>query len=292
MSDTELRASLLALEIAPAEAILTPSACMLYALSIGLGASVNAESAQAYVYEKDLRVFPTMATVMGRPEDWMRWPGLDRLGRRALHGAQNLVMTRPFRAGARIRCLTRIVEVLDKGEGRGAVIVVERRLFSEDDLVATLRWTVFFRDGGGFGGPSRSEIAPPPVARPPCGPVTTLTLPVRPDAALIYRLNGDLNPIHADPAVARAAGLERPILHGLQLYGSAAAAILDAKRWSPDGLLRLDMRFSNVAYPGETLAVDLWDADGGIAFQVRSPDRGVQVAEAGFLQMREPNLDA
>jgi acyl dehydratase len=98
--------------------------------------------------------------------------------------------------------------------------------------------------------------------------------PVREDAALLYRLTGDLNPLHADPGFAARAGFDRPVLHGLCTYGMTLKAVVDTLLDGETGRVRAyTTRFAGVAYPGETLRVRMWRAPGAVRVTVGAPER-------------------
>ncbi|SAI65835.1 acyl dehydratase [Bordetella ansorpii] len=255
---------------------------MLYALGIGLGYDPMDERQLPYVYEeKTLRAFPTMSVVLGYPGFWMRDPraGIDWV--RVVHGEQRLTMHAPLPASGAVVGKTRVSHVVDKGADKGAIVVSERTLHGEDGkLLATLQQSTFCRGDGGFGqGDAPPEALP---ATPDAKPDRSCTLQVAPNAALLYRLNADPNPLHADPQVARRAGFERPILHGLCTYGVAAHAIV--RTWcdyDADRLTSLNARFSSPVFPGETLQCDMWRTESRIRYRVRAVERDVVVISHG-----------
>jgi acyl dehydratase len=141
--------------------------------------------------------------------------------------------------------------------------------------------TTFARADGGFGGPSGP--VKPVHALPERAPDMAADIATRPEAALIYRLSGDPNPLHASPAVAREAGFERPILHGLCSYGVAGRAILETCcEGDPSRLRRLDLRFSSPVYPGETIRTEIWRDGGEVSFRARVVERDVVVLNNGL----------
>ena len=259
---------------------------MLYALGIGLGEDPLDAGQLRYVYEKDLRAFPTMSVVLGYPGFWMRDPraGIDWV--RLVHGEQRLALHAPLPAQGTVIGRSRITHVIDKGADKGALVIAERTLHDEAGThLATLAQTTFCRGDGGFGLGDAPPAALP--AAPARAPDRQLQLRVSPRAALIYRLSADMNPLHADPEIARKAGFERPILHGLCTYGMAARAIVQA--WA-DGdagrLVQLDVRFSSPVYPGETLAFDMWREDNEIRYTARSVERGIQTLNCGVAKVK------
>jgi acyl dehydratase len=198
---------------------------------------------------------------------------------RLVHGEQGIVIHRPFPIGGEVIGRSRITGLVDKGAGRGALLYSEKVVLDgvDETLLATTTSTTFLRGDGGFGG--ASGPVRPPHAVPGTAPDHVVDLPTRPEQALLYRLNGDDNPLHADPAAAAAAGFPRPILHGLCTLGVVGHALLrtlggyDAARFQA-----LDLRFSAPVFPGETIRTEIWD-DG--AFQARVVERDVLVVSNG-----------
>lgn len=254
---------------------------MLYALSLGLGSDPLSADALPFVYEGaagGLRALPTQAVVLGFPGFWAKEPdtGIDWV--RLLHGEQRMRIHRPLPASCSIVGLNRVERITDKGAGKGAILVNERRVeTAAGELLATLQQVVFLRGDGGYseldGGQPSDE--PLPALRPTPderAPDFVDTRSIRSEAALLYRLLGDTNPLHADPAVARAAGFERPILHGLATYGMAACAVIrQCAGNDPARLKAFDIRFTAPVFPGETLETQIWRVDGQPGrFQLRA----------------------
>lgn len=256
---------------------------MLYALGVGLGADPVDEKQLQYVYEPGLKALSTMAVVLGSPGNWLSDPatGVDYL--KVVHGEQWLELHRPLPAEGTVAGRSRVSAVVDKGAGKGALIYVERRLFSRpgDEPLATLTMSIFARGDGGFGGPA-SAPAPPLHALPEGPPERTCDLPTLPRQALLYRLSGDYNPLHADPKVARAAGFAVPILHGLCTYGIAGHAILRSYcDYDSHRLRALQVRFSAPVYPGETIRTEMWRERGVVSFRCRALERDAIVLSNG-----------
>ncbi len=260
---------------------------ILYALGVGFGADPLDADELRYVYEKELSAVPTMAAVLASPGFWMRERkelGIDFL--KLVHGEQGVTIHSPLPAAGALIGESRVSRIVDKGEGKGAVMHVEKTLTAEADgrLIATVEMVLFLRGDGGFskdgGG---DEAAPPAPAVPEGEPDARIELPTRADAAVLYRLSGDINPLHIDPAVAAKAGFEKPILHGLATYGNACRGIIarycdhDASR-----LRSIRARLTSPVYPGETLVLECWRAGGNeIAFRASVKERGVQVLANG-----------
>ncbi|CAI09349.1 MaoC family dehydratase [Aromatoleum aromaticum] len=255
---------------------------LFYALSLGLGADPLDAGQLRFVYEKGLSAFPTMPVVMCQPTGWAVDPRAGLNYRMMLHGEQGLVVHRPLPVSGRLRGDTRVVEVIDKGEGRGALLYLERQITDAASgvLYATVKGTVFARADGGFGGPSGPSRD---VHAIPAGePDAVIDMPTLPQSALLYRLNGDRNPIHADPEAAQSAKFPQPILHGMCTYGVAAHAILKQFcNYDPVALRELDVRFSAPMFPGETVSVALWKRGAIVSFRARIKSRDATVLDNG-----------
>jgi acyl dehydratase len=273
---------LLALEIPEIEHNYTERDTILYALGLGLGQDPLDEEALAFVYEGRLKALPTQALVLAYPGLWVRDldTGIDWV--KVVHGEQDVVLHRPVPVAGAVVGATRVVDVIDKGPGKGAIVLSEKRLFEKQSgaLIATALQTIICRGDGGFGGPPRA--APKPHALPDRAADLVVDLPTRPESALIYRLSADMNPLHADPAVARAAGFPRPILHGLATFGLTGFAVLKAYcGYDPARLKSLAGRFSSPVFPGETIRTELWRDGGVIGFRARVVERDIVVLNNG-----------
>lgn len=261
---------------------------MLYALGLGLGADPLDRTELRFVYEDGLRALPSMGVILGYPGFWLSDPRAGADWRKLLHGEQGIEILKPLPAGGTVVGRTRVLDVVDKGAGKGALVLTERSISdgSSGDLLCRLTSTSFLRGDGGFGGPSGPSQPPHPIpARAPDVEIVRKTLP---QAALIYRLSGDYNPLHADPDVARSGGFERPILHGLCTFGVASYAILvGACEGDPDRLASLDVRFTAPVYPGETIVTQIWtEADGAVSFRARVAERDLVVLNNGRATLR------
>jgi acyl dehydratase len=253
---------------------------MLYALGVGLGRDPLNARELPFVYEKGLRVLPSFATVAA----WGSNPPVEQMGinyLKVVQGDQAIVLHKPLPATARVSAAGRVSGVVDKGP-KGAVIFREVVLtdLADQQKLATLTSSIFARDDGGFGGPSEEGPEPHAVPRRPAD--CRVEIATRPDQALLYRLSGDRNPLHADPEVARRAGFDRPILHGLCNFGVTCHAVLAAFAESnPARMASHQLRFSAPMFPGETLAVDLWQDGHIVSFEARSLERDVLVIKNG-----------
>ena len=254
---------------------------MLYALGIGLGADPLDANELPFVYENGLKAVPTLATVLAMTEGYSRLFARSGINfARVVHGEQAVELHRPLPPEGEATAASRIAAVYDKGE-KGAILIVETTLTGKGgEALATLRSAIFARADGGFGGPSEGEAAPHP--RPDREPDRTLDIPTRPDQALLYRLNGDRNPLHADPAFAKLVGFPRPILHGLCTFGITCRAVLQAyAEFDPARVRSHQARFSAPVFPGETVSVDLWRDGDVVAFEARVKDREAVVIKNG-----------
>jgi acyl dehydratase len=255
---------------------------ILYALGVGCGADPMDRTELPFVYEDGLKALPTMAVVLGYPGFWLKDPATGVDWRKILHGEQGLVIHKPLPASGTVIGRTRVTEIVDKGPGKGALLYSDRDVLDKatGDLLATLTSTTFIRGEGGFGGPSGPS--PAPHALPERAPDVAVDLKTLPQAALIYRLSGDDNPLHADPDVAAAAGFERPILHGLCSYAVAGRAVLKACCGNdPTRLKRFDLRFSAPVMPGETIRTEIWRDGSTVSFRARVVERDVVVLNNG-----------
>lgn len=252
---------------------------MLYAVGIGA-------QELCFTYEQGLRALPTMAMVLAYPGFLWRDPAYGVDWKRILHGETSLQLSGPLPVEGEVVGRTTIDAVLDKGAGKAAIILSSRTL--EDgsgNRLATIRNALFLRGAGGFGG--KAEGAPQPHALlDGRAPDHVVSLPTLTGQALIYRLSGDYNPLHIDPAVAREAGFERPILHGLCSYGIAGRAILATLCGNdPARLRRLDVRFSSPVLPGETIRTEIWnEGDGCAGFRSTAEERGIVVLNNGYAE--------
>jgi acyl dehydratase len=253
---------------------------ILYALGVGMGRDALDEQELDYVFERGtLKTVPTLATVLTRSA-LLRDCGFDYA--KVLHGEQRLVLHRPLPPAGRVIADSRVVAAYDKGRDKGAVILTETRVRSAEDgePLYTLGSTTFARGDGGFGGPAGS--GPEPHLLPERAPDLVCALETRPDQALLYRLSGDRNPLHADPALAKRVGFPAPILHGLCTYGTACRAVLqNVCAYDHTRIVGFDVRFSSPVYPGETIATEIWVDGKTVSFRCRVPARDATVINNG-----------
>lgn len=256
---------------------------IIYALGVGLGADPMDEGQLRFVFEeRDFEVLPTMAAVMCTPGFWVRDPETGVDWHKVLHGEMGIELHAPLPPEATITATNRVVDIIDKGAGKGALLYQERTVTDKVSgaALATLTSTTFARGDGGFGGHAGPQPAPHEL--PDRAPDTVCDLATLPQAALIYRLSGDPNPLHADPEIARKAGFARPILHGLCTLGVAGHAILKACcGYDAARLKSMKLRFSAPVYPGETIRTEMWIDNEVVSFRARVLERDAVVLNNG-----------
>ena len=280
--------TLLAWEFPVTKLSYTEKDVILYALGVGLGADPVDETELRYVYERELAVLPTFAAVLGHPGAWYQDPrtGIDWV--HVLHGEQTATWHAALGPADTLSCRVAVTDVEDKGPGRGALVRWRRSLSRGSDgaLVATLDSVLFCRGDGGFGGTPRPKKGADQWPESP--PALTVTRRMSLRAGLIYRLSGDLNPVHVDPEVARRAGFDRPILHGLCTFAVAGWALVSAAAKGDAARLNsMHARFRAPVYPGETLRTEIWPVTGGVRFRTSSVERNLVVLESGSADIVE-----
>jgi acyl dehydratase len=262
---------------------LTARDTMLYALGVGA-------DELAFTYEDGLKALPTMAVIMAYPGFFWREPELGIDWKRILHGEQSTEIHAPLPVEGQLRGETKIEAIYDKGADKGAIARAVRRIYDEGagTHIATATMHTFLRGNGGNGGNGGSEGSPPaPHPLPERAADEIVTLATAGNQAAIYRLSGDYNPLHIDPEVAKAAGFDRPILHGLCTYGVAGRALLKALCGNdPARLGRMDVRFSAPVYPGETIETEIWrEGNGKAAFRSKVTERDLVVLTNGYAEI-------
>jgi acyl dehydratase len=247
---------------------------ILYHLGLGAGVPPTDERELEYVYEgRELKVLPSFSCVpaLYMLDDIDDVEGLEYDVNLVLHGEQDLIVHAPLPSSGAVRSSGRITELWDKGKAALCVFEVETRNAEDDQLLATNRFSLFLRGAGGFGGergPKTSQTTP---ERAPDGVIERTLLPQQ---ALIYRLSGDKNPVHADPELASKAGFDRPIIHGLCSYGMVLKAVVDELlEGRPERVARWSARFADVGFPGDTYAISYWREGERIEVHVAAKDR-------------------
>lgn len=269
-------------DIPQVEQTLTKRDTILYALGVGLGADPTDLNQLQFVYEDNLKALPTMAIILGYPGPWHAAPGTGVTRSHVVHGEQGFVIHRPLPVEGDIIGKTRVVSILDKGKDKGALLLTacDVRDKASNELICTLTSTTFCRADGGFGGPSGPVKPAHPV--PDTAPDLACDLLTLPQAALIYRLSGDYNPLHADPAYAAKAGFKMPILHGRATFSVAGHALVKSVcGYDPVKLKSMEGRFSSPVYPGETIRTEMWVKGKEVTFRSTVPARNVTVLNNG-----------
>ena len=262
---------------------------ILYHLGLGAGDPATDPNELEYTYEKNLKVLPSFAVVANvrgaQSGGGMRkMEGLDYNPAMLLHGEEEVIIHKPLPTEAKISTETRVVDVFDKG--KAALLIMETAAKDEDgDPLYSVRMSLFLRGEGGFGGPEGPKPANVPPDRAPDGVIERTTLP---QLALIYRLSGDKNPLHADPEFAARGGFDKPIIHGLLSYGLCCKAIVDELL---DGdvtrVASYGARFAGVGFPGETYLISYWKEGDKILLAANSKERdGAKIISNAAITLR------
>ncbi len=260
---------------------------ILYHLGIGAGVPPTDANELTYTYEKSLKVLPSFAVVVkfAPMGDILNMPGLEFNPFMLLHGEQDVEVHNPLPPTAEgVTGQMKIADVYDKGKAAVAILEIHAKDASGTPLF-TNRMALFLRGEGGFGGPPGPKTGNVAPERPPDG---TIESPSFPQQALLYRLNGDKNPLHADPDFAAMGGFDRPIIHGLCSYGITLKAIVDTVL---DGdvtkVARYQARFAGVAFPGETYVTSYWKEGNTILLQAKAKERDAMVISNAAVTVRE-----
>jgi len=255
---------------------------MLYALGVGAGAEDPLEELSLTTENTEgvsLEILPTYAIVLAQRTRGLSIPFGDFDPAKLVHAQQELSLHRPLSVEGEV-CLTNTISsIWDKGSGALVTIETQGTVPDTEQPWFTSRASVFIRGEGGFGG-ERGPSSTSNIPERDCD--EQLTVATRPDQALLYRLSGDRNPLHTDPAFAANGGFPRPILHGMCTYGVTARAVLRAAELSPSSLQSITGRFSKPVFPGENLTISMWREDDGIRFQTQDSDGDI-VLDQGVL---------
>jgi acyl dehydratase len=280
----------------PAERSWTSKDALLYALGVGAGAL------DPTGFELDLttensagvqqRVLPTFTTIVGQGGGGRASLG-DFDPAMLVHAEQTIRLHGEIPTEGTVSTTTTVAGMYDKGSAGLVVLESESRHAASGEVAFASRSALFIRGVGGFGGPRNPEgdeetaLAAEPL--PTREPDEVVTYTTRPDQALLYRLSGDRNPLHSDPAFAKRAGFDRPILHGLCTYGFTGRALLHTVCGSdPARFGAMRSRFSKPTMPGDALTIAVWDigdrAKGAYRFRTET-QRGETVIDAGLFQL-------
>jgi len=253
----------------------------LYALGIGAAENPLDPKELSLVYEMSgegfhtlptFAVVPAMRIIYDQFKKGVKAPGLNYGFERLLHGEQYTEVKRPLPPSAKLTHKVRIKDIYDKGKN-AVVITAVTSTDEQGEEIAYNELTSVIRGAGGWGGDrgpqGETNVAP---ERKPDAVVEEKT---HPNQALLYRLSGDINPLHADPSFATTFGFERPILHGLCTFGFAARAVINSfSKGDPRYFKSIKVRFAESVFPGETLVTEMWrDGDSKIVFRTKVKER-------------------
>lgn len=248
---------------------------IIYNLSVGYGQDPMDLAQLPFVYENGLSASPTMASVLAAPGFWLMDPGTGIDWKHVVHGQAGFVIHQTLPSAGRMIGTTVVDEIYDKGAGVGALLEVHRdiRNAADNALIATVYGSLFCRADGGFGG--KRGITEPMRPVPTRAPDAIFEHRTLPQQALLYRLNGDFNPLHIDPRVAEKAGFKQPILHGLCMQGIVGHALLRLTcDYQSQRLRELFTRFISPTYPGEAVRVEVWsEPEGRLQFRALAVER-------------------
>jgi acyl dehydratase len=258
---------------------------ILYHLGVGAGVPPTDRGELEYTYEKNLKVLPSYGVipVFGALGGLGNTPGLSFNFAMLLHGEQDIEVHQPIPTEATVTSSGQIAGIYDKG--KAALVVLEVKTKDEaGKALFTNRFSLFLRGEGGFGGESGPKAGNEAPTRAPDGVIASPTLPQQ---ALIYRLSGDKNPLHADPDFAKMGGFDKPIIHGLCSYGVVCKAIVD-KVLGGDvtKVARYQARFAGVGFPGETYLTSYWKDGDKILIQAKSKERDAIVISNAAITVR------
>jgi len=253
----------------------------LYALGVGAAKDPTNEADLALVYEmsgKGMKVLPSFGVlpainmVFSQAKQGISAPGLNFGFDRILHGEQYTELTRPLPTHAKLTTKATVKTILDKG--KGAVVGTEFLTYDETgDVLIKNEVTTFVRGAGGWGGergPSVEVNVPPDRA-----PDKVVEQKTDENQALLYRLSGDWNPLHADPSFAKNFGFAKPILHGLATYGFATRAVINAfaPEADPRYVHSIRVRFAATVLPGETIVTEMWKEGNKVIFRCKNKEK-------------------
>jgi acyl dehydratase len=272
--------------VAPAEASWDRDLVILYHLGVGAGVPPTDPNELSYTYEQNLKVLPSFAVipVFGSFMGGMAGvPGLQINPVMVLHGEQDLELRKPIPTSAKVTNQGRVAAIYDKGKAGVIVLEVTTKDQKGEELYVN-RFSIFARGEGGFGGdpgPKATNQAPDRK------PDYVKESPTLPQQALLYRLCGDKNPLHADPEFAKMGGFDKPILHGLCSYGVVCKAVVDTVLGGDvTKVARYQARFAGVVFPGETIVTSMWKEDNKILIDAKTKERESAVISNAAITVR------
>jgi acyl dehydratase len=259
---------------------------ILYALGVGVGIEDPTDSsALRFVYERELVALPTLAIVLAAPSFWLDDPALGMDWKKVLNAGQELRLHAPLPIEGEVTTTLHIDALWDKGAAKGALMESHRDVRdATGTLLASISQAHILRGDGGFGGTDKPPVDEPEI--PSRAADAIVDLPTRRDLALLYRLSGDYNPLHIDPAVATAAGFDKPILHGSCTFGVVGRAVLRVAAGNqPQRLKRFGARFSRPVMPGDTIRTEIWCDGGLVLFRAKALERDTVVLDRGVAEV-------
>jgi acyl dehydratase len=259
---------------------------ILYHLGVGAGAKATDPNELEYTYERNLKVLPSFGVipVFSALGGIASIPGVQINFALVLHGEQDIEIHQPLPPAAKIKSSARVAGIYDKGKAALIVLEVASREAESGTPLFTNRFSIFARGEGGFGGDPGPKGS---IEAPDRAPDFVVESPTLPQQALLYRLSGDKNPLHADPGFAKMGGFDTPILHGLCSYGVVCKAVVDtALGGDVTKVARYQARFSGVVFPGETLVTSMWKDGGRILVSATSKERGKPVISNAAVTLR------
>jgi acyl dehydratase len=259
---------------------------ILYHLGIGAGERATDPGELEYTYEKNLKVLPSYGVIPAFRSlgGLAAVPGLQFNPALLLHGEQDLEIPSPIPVEANVTTSGKIGAIYDKG--KAAVVILESLTKTDSgEPLFSNRFSLFLRGEGGFGGdsgPKAGNLAPERK------PDLVVESPTVPQQALLYRLSGDKNPLHADPEFAKLGGFDRPILHGLCSFGVACKAAVDAALGGDTSkVARYQVRFAGVVFPGETIVTSMWRQGNQILLTANTKERNSPVLSNAAITVRD-----
>jgi acyl dehydratase len=258
---------------------------ILYHLGVGAGAQPTDAGELEYTFEKNLKVLPSYGVIPAFRSlaGIVNVPGLQFNPALLLHGEQDLEIHAPIPPEASITTSGKVASIYDKGKAALVILETLTKLESGEPLF-TNRFSLFLRGEGGFGGESGPKAGNQPPSREPDQAVESATLPQQ---ALLYRLCGDKNPLHADPEFAKMGGFDKPILHGLCSFGAVCKAVVDhALNGDTSKVARYQVRFAGVVFPGETIVTSMWREGNQIVLQASTKERSSPVLSNAAITVR------
>ncbi|GIW13309.1 MAG: 3-alpha,7-alpha,12-alpha-trihydroxy-5-beta-cholest-24-enoyl-CoA hydratase [Tepidiforma sp.] len=259
---------------------------ILYHLGVGAGDPPTDPNELAYTYERNLKVLPSFGVIpaFGSLGGVGQVPGLQFNPALLLHGEQDLEIRKPIPVEGEVETSGKVAGIYDKGKAALVVLETETKLKGDSEPLFVNRFSLFLRGEGGFGGESGPPAGNEAPNRAPDGTVESKTLPQQ---ALLYRLSGDKNPLHADPEFAKMGGFDRPILHGLCSFGVVCKAVVDHALGGDTGkVARYQARFAGVVFPGETIVTSYWREGETILVAAQTKERGTPVITNAAITVR------